>query len=157
MDNMLSGLQLSLEFFNFFLQTRVTSANFKSDGNIDFEIHWLIFWQKYSAKQSEFCFTFQLEYQIVQMLLQCQKFLLFSKHKVWDQLGRQLFFDERYFRLCFYFSSKKWLYRLPKGFVICYITCINITKEVLLFTSNKVYTEITLLTICLSVNVTFCV
>ena len=58
------------------------------------------------------------------------------------------FFDKSYFRFCFYFISEKWLYRLPRGFVICHVTRINITKEVLL------YTEIMLLIICLSINVT---
>ena len=44
---------------------------------------------------------------------------------------------------------------LIKGFVICDVTRINITKEVLFFTPNKTYTEITLLIICLSINATF--
>ena len=34
-----------------------------------------------------------------------------------------------------FFISKKWLYRLPKGFVICDVTLINITKEVITFHS----------------------
>ena len=34
-----------------------------------------------------------------------------------------------------FFISKKWLYRLPKGFVICDVTRINITKEVITFHS----------------------
>ena len=67
------------------------------------------------------------------------------------------FFDERYFRICFYFISKKWLYRLPIYFAVCDVTRINITKEALLFTPNQAYTEITLLIICFSISVTFCV
>ena len=50
-----------------------------------------------------------------------------------------------------------WPYRLPKGFIICDVTRINITKEILLFTPNLAYTEITLFILCLSINVTFCV
>ena len=57
----------------------------------------------------------------------------------------------------FILSVKNCFYRLPKGFVICNVTGINITKEVLLFTPNQTYTEITLLIICLSINVPFCV
>ena len=34
-----------------------------------------------------------------------------------------------------FFISKKWLYHLPKGFVICDVTRINITKEVITFHS----------------------
>ena len=32
-----------------------------------------------------------------------------------DLSGKHFFFDKRYFRFCFYFISKKWLYRLPTG------------------------------------------
>ena len=42
-----------------------------------------------------------------------------------------------------------------KGFVICDVTCINITKEIFLFIPNQAYTEIMLFIICLSINVTF--
>ena len=88
--------------------------------------------------------------------------LIFCNYFFWNYfrltfLGDNFFFDERYFRFCFFFVSKKWLYRLPKGFVICDVTRINITKEVLFLSPNQTYTEITLLIICLSINVTFCV
>ena len=75
----------------------------------------------------------------------------------WPSWETTFFFDERYFRICFYFISKKWLYRLPIYFAVCDVTRINITKEVLLFTPNQAYTEITLLIICFSISVTFCV
>ena len=34
-----------------------------------------------------------------------------------------------------------WPYRLPKGFIICDVTRINITKEILLFTPNLAYRD----------------
>ena len=68
-----------------------------------------------------------------------------------------IFFDKFYFRFCFYFINKKWLYRRQEGFVICDVTRINITKEILLFIPNQAYTVITMLIICLCINVTFCV
>ena len=49
------------------------------------------------------------------------------------------------------------IFRLTKDFVICDVTRINITKEVLLYTPNQGHTEITSLIIHLSINVTFCV
>ena len=65
------------------------------------------------------------------------------------------FLDKRYFSFCYYFISKKWLYRLPKGFVVCDVTCLNVTKEFPLFTPNQTYTEIALLITCLSINITY--
>ena len=65
----------------------------------------------------------------------------------WPSWVTFFFFDECYFRFCFYFICKKWLYRLPKDFVLCDVARINITKEVLIFTPNQTYTEITLLLI----------
>ena len=83
--------------------------------------------------------------------------LFFLNYFLLTFLEDEFFLNKRYFRFCFYFISKKWLYRLPKGFVICDVARINIIKQVLLFTPNQTYTEITLLIICLSVNITFCV
>ena len=48
-------------------------------------------------------------------------------------LRDNFFFDERYFRFCFYFISKKWLYRLSKGFVMRDVSRININKEIIFF------------------------
>ena len=87
--------------------------------------------------------------------------LNFSNHILWSYF-LLIFLGDNFFwwgcsRFCFCFISKKWLYHLPKGFAICNGTRINITKEDLLFTPNQTFTEITLLIICLSINVIFCV
>ena len=81
----------------------------------------------------------------------------FVKNFLLTFLGDNAFFDKRCLRLYFYLISKKWLYRLLTGFVICDVSRINITKEILHFTTNQTYIEIALLIICLSINVTFCV
>ena len=80
----------------------------------------------------------------------------FLKQFPLDLPGRQLFYSiSAFLDFIFILSIKNWPYRLPKGFVICDVTRINITEEVLPFTPNQTYTEITLFIVCLSINVTF--
>ena len=43
--------------------------------------------------------------------------LIFCNYFFWNYF--LLTFLERYFRFCFYFISKKWLYQLRKGFALC--------------------------------------
>ena len=68
-----------------------------------------------------------------------------------------VFFDKRYFRFLFYLISKNGFIVFEKVLLSVMSFVFNITKEVFLFTPDQVYTKITLLVICLSINVTFCI
>ena len=87
--------------------------------------------------------------------------LIFCNYFFWSYflltfLGDNFFFDKRYFRFCFYFIIKKWFYLLPKGFVICDVTRINITSQKFFFSLLiKLTPRLRCLLICLSINVTF--